>query len=68
MADDKVECGTSEVAALGGRFTPETTSVNGIILHYVRGGEGHPSSRSMGFRRIRLRITRSCRDWRSGSR
>jgi pimeloyl-ACP methyl ester carboxylesterase len=40
MADHEVKWGASEVAALGEGFASETAMVNGITLHYVRGGEG----------------------------
>jgi pimeloyl-ACP methyl ester carboxylesterase len=40
---------TSAVTGLGGEFASETADVNGITLHYVRGGKGAPLILIHGF-------------------
>jgi hypothetical protein len=53
---------------LGKEFGSEIATVNGITLHYVRGGKGPVAILIQGSHRIGSNIERSCRDWRSGSR
>jgi hypothetical protein len=54
---------------LGKEFASETARVNGITVHYVRGGEGPAVLLwSMGSLRTGSNIMQSCLVWRNSSR
>lgn len=70
LSQGKAQGQPSDLATgLGKEFASETATVNGISLHYVRGGKGPAVILIHGFPQDWFEyIERSCRDWRSSSR